>query len=80
MRFRSVAHMENLGSEVYAHITLADQTSRLTLRAAPAERHNLRLGAEVGLGFDLQDGLIFDAVGKRQRRIEVAVTHVREVA
>ena len=31
-------------------------------------------------GFDLKDGLIFDAEGKRQRRVEVAVTHVREVA
>lgn len=76
----TVAHMENLGSEVYAQVALADQTSRLTLRATPAERHKLQLGAEVGLGFDLQDGLIFDAEGKRQRRIEVAVTHVKEVA
>ena len=76
----TVAHMENLGSEVYAQVALADQTSRVTLRAAPAERHNLRLGAEVGLGFDLQDGLIFDADGKRRRRIEVAVMHEREVA
>ena len=76
----TVAHTENLGSEVYAQVALADQTSRVTLRAAPAERHNLRLGAEVGLGFDLQDGLIFDADGTRQRRIEVAVTHVKEVA
>ncbi|GFE67333.1 ABC transporter ATP-binding protein [Litoreibacter roseus] len=76
----TVAHMENLGSEVYAQIALANQTSRVTLRAAPAERRNLRLGAEVGLGFSLKDGLIFDADGKRQRRVEVAVTHEREVA
>ena len=76
----TVAHMENFGSEVYSQVALADQTSRLTLRATPAERHKLQLGAEVGLGFDLQDGLIFDAEGKRQRRIEVAVTHVKEVA
>ena len=76
----TVTHMENLGSEVYAQIALADQTSRVTLRAAPAERHKLQLGAEMGLGFDLRDGLIFDADGKRQRRVEVAVSHVREVA
>ncbi len=76
----TVAHMENLGSEVYAQVALADQTFRVTLRAAPAERNKLQLGAEVGLGFDLQDGLIFDAGGKRWRRIEVAVAHAREVA
>ncbi|MEM9787812.1 MAG: ABC transporter ATP-binding protein [Pseudomonadota bacterium] len=76
----TVAHMENLGSEVYAQVALEDQTARVTLRAAPAERHKLHLGTQVGLGFDLKDSLIFDADGKRRRRIEVAVTHEREVA
>jgi len=76
----TVEHLENLGSEVYAHISLADHTGRVTLRAAPAERHNLRLGGQVGLDFDLKDALIFDVDGARQRRLEAAVSHAREVA
>lgn len=76
----TVAHIENLGSEVYAQIAIADQTARVILRASPAERHNLRLGVQVGLSFDLQDALIFAADGKRQRRVEVALSNKREVA
>jgi len=76
----TVAHMENLGSEVYAQIALADQTARATLRAAPAERHKLQLGAKVGLGFGLKDAMLFDGDGKRQRRLEIAFDQAREVA
>jgi multiple sugar transport system ATP-binding protein len=66
----TVAHVENLGAEVFAQVNLADQTTRVTCRAAPAARDRLRLGAEVGLRFDLADALIFDAQGKRQRGVE----------
>jgi hypothetical protein len=38
------------------------------------------LGGQVGLAFDLKDALIFNADGKRQRRVEVAISHPREVA
>ncbi|WP_299617808.1 ABC transporter ATP-binding protein [uncultured Tateyamaria sp.] len=76
----TVAHLENLGSEVYAQVALADQTARVTLRATPAERHSLRLGAQVSMSFDLQDALIFDVDGTRQRRVEVALSNEREVA
>ena len=75
-----VAHIENLGSEVFAQVDLTNRAARVTLRASTAERNQLRLGASVGLSFDLDDALIFDAEGKRQRRVEVAVTHPVEVA
>jgi len=75
-----VAHFENLGSEVFAQIALDGDASRVTLRATPAQRQFLGLGAEVGLTFDLNAALIFGGDGKRLRRVEVAATFVPEVA
>ena len=75
-----VAHVENLGSEVYAQIALNDHAARVTLRAAPSERTNLQLGTRVGMTFDPSDALVFDADGKRQRRVELAVAHPFEAA
>ena len=76
----SVTHVENLGAEVFAQVDLADQTTRVTCRAAPTERHKVRLGASVGLSFDLRDALIFDADGKRQRRFEASLSQPVEAA
>ncbi len=76
----TVAHVENLGAEVFAQVALADQATRVTFRAAPSERDQLRLGASVALSFDLADALIFDAGGKRQRYVEVAMSQMVEAA
>lgn len=76
----TVAHVENLGAEVFAQVDLPGQTARVTCRAAAADRDKLRLGAEVGLGFDLSDALIFDAQGKRQRSVEVSLDQSVEAA
>ena len=75
-----VAHVENLGAEVFAQVDLPDKAARVTFRAAPRQRNQLRVGASVGLSFNLEDALIFDAEGKRQRRVEVAVAQPLEVA
>jgi len=75
-----VAHFENLGSEVFAQIALDGDASRGTLRATPAQRQVLGLGAEVGLTFDLNAAVIFDGDGKRLRKVEVAATYTPEVA
>ncbi|MEO1550219.1 MAG: ABC transporter ATP-binding protein, partial [Pseudomonadota bacterium] len=75
-----VAHFENLGSEVFAQVALEGEAMRVTLRAAPAERQRLSLGAEVALDFDPQAGLIFDANGKRLRGVEAKLRSAREVA
>ena len=76
----TVAHVENLGAEVFAQVDLAGQTTRVTCRTAPAARDQLRLGAEVGLRFDLADALIFDAKGTRQRTVEVSLNQPVEAA
>ena len=75
-----VAHVENLGAEVFAQVDLPDKAARVTFRAAPRQRNQIRMGASVGLSFNLEDALIFDAEGKRQRRVEVAVAQPLEVA
>ncbi|MEX0280104.1 MAG: ABC transporter ATP-binding protein [Arenibacterium sp.] len=75
-----VAHVENLGSEIYAQIVLSDHNARVTLRAAASERWRLDLGASVGLDFNVEDALIFDAEGKRRRRIELEATQPFEAA
>lgn len=76
----TVAHVENLGAEVFAQVALADQATRVTFRAVPAERDQLRLGASVALSFDLADALIFDAGGQRQRYVEVTMSQTVEAA
>ena len=76
----TVAHFENLGSEVFAQVALKDEAMRVTLRASPSERQRLSLGAKVALDFDLHAGLIFDAAGKRLRRVEAGARNAREVA
>ena len=75
-----VMHFENLGSEVFAQIALDSDGSRVTLRAMPAQRQNLGLGAQVGLTFDLSVAMIFDAEGTRLRRAELVATRTPEVA
>ncbi len=60
-----VAHIENLGSEIFAQISLSGHEGRVTLRAAPQSRSSLNLGAKVGLAFDGSAALLFDANGKR---------------
>jgi len=75
-----VAHFENLGSEVFAQVALDDDDMRVTLRATPAERNVLGLGAEVGLGFDIRAAMVFDADGKRVRKVEAMARMTSEVA
>ncbi|MCV3273602.1 ABC transporter ATP-binding protein [Roseobacter sinensis] len=75
-----VAHVENLGAEVFAHVMVDDGAMRVTLRASPAEQSMLVLGAEVGLGFNTRAAMIFDADGKRLRKIETMVGTAVEVA
>ncbi|MEP1518894.1 ABC transporter ATP-binding protein [Ascidiaceihabitans sp.] len=75
-----VVHLENLGSEVFAQVALCNDGSRVTLRAMPAQRQNLALGAQVGLSFDLNAAMIFDAGGARLRHVELAASRAAEVA
>ncbi|GAB5468057.1 MAG: ABC transporter ATP-binding protein [Rhodospirillales bacterium] len=75
-----VAHLENLGSEVFAQVEVPGQDGRIVLRADPAQRQRLGLGAEIGLTFDPEQALVFDGDGKRLRRIEAAIRPRSKVA
>ncbi|MFZ9015097.1 MAG: ABC transporter ATP-binding protein [Alphaproteobacteria bacterium] len=76
----SIAHVENLGAEIYAQVDLTDQDVRVTFRASPAERRLLSLGALVELSFNPTDTMIFDAHGKRQRDLEFSKSKPLEIA
>ncbi|MCA0870635.1 ABC transporter ATP-binding protein [Seohaeicola saemankumensis] len=75
-----VVHSENLGSEMFVQIDVADLQERITLRATPEQRGALALGTPVALDFDLHKALIFDADGARIRRLRHLNAAASEVA
>lgn len=60
-----VVHVENLGAEIFAQITVPGLYDPVIFRADPADRERLSLGAEVGLRFNPQAALVFDGTGRR---------------
>lgn len=60
-----IVHVENLGSEIFAQISLAGHDGRVTMRTAPVQRSSLRVGATIGLAFDGNAALLFGHNGKR---------------
>ena len=61
----SVAYRENLGSDVYVHVTLSDEKHRVTVRAPPAEASGLQLGDTAKIDLDTRAVLLFDRDGER---------------
>lgn len=72
---RSV-HLENLGPELLLHVALDGMDQRLTLRVDPSLRGELAPRRAIGLRFDPERALVFDAEGRRLR----ADAPVREAA
>jgi multiple sugar transport system ATP-binding protein len=64
-----VAHLENLGSDIFAQIAVPGLEHRLILRGTPAMRAALHLNAQVALSFDPGAALVFDGEGKRVRHL-----------
>lgn len=67
-----VMHVEHLGSEIFAQISLAGHDGRITMRASPAQRSSLYIGANIGLAFEGGAALLFDPNGKRVFNPQVA--------
>ncbi|AAV95102.1 ABC transporter ATP-binding protein [Ruegeria pomeroyi] len=67
-----VAHVENLGAELFAQIAIDAEAERVVVKAAPADRPRLALGTRLGLDFDPGAAMVFDAAGKRLRRVTAA--------
>lgn len=75
-----VVHAENLGAELYVQIEVLGLGAPLTFRARPQDRHQLSLGAPVGLDFDTHQALLFGADGKRIREVQYSQPVPAEVA
>ena len=75
-----IVHTENLGSEMFVQVEVNGLGSRITFRTTPDKRVSLAQGATVGLDFDVDKALIFDAIGARVRDVHTARTTKTEVA
>lgn len=75
-----VVHSENLGSEMYVQVDVSGLGACITFRATPDKRASLGLGTSVGLDFEHDKALVFDAHGARMREIAPAMTPKTEVA
>ena len=60
-----LVYKENLGSDVYLHVTLEDGAQRIVARATPAEAQDTAIGDELRLGADPGKAMIFGADGRR---------------
>jgi multiple sugar transport system ATP-binding protein len=69
-----IVHVENLGSEILAQLSLAGHDGRITMRAAPEQRGSLLIGSNIGLAFEGSAALLFDPNGKRVFNRQVAPT------
>ncbi len=58
-------YRENLGADVYLHVTLADGAHRIIARVTPAEAHDTVVGDELWLDPDGGRTMVFGADGRR---------------
>ncbi len=63
----TVAHAENLGSDLYLHLTIAQDSSRLIVRASPGEAAGLVVGDGAYVERLRGEALFFDRDGLRIR-------------
>ncbi|MQY42539.1 ATP-binding cassette domain-containing protein [Epibacterium sp. SM1969] len=64
-----VAHVENLGAELFVQLDIPGLETRLVMRSAATDRGQLTLGTQVGVRFDMSAALVFDGSGARVRDI-----------
>ncbi len=65
-----ITHRENLGSDVYIHLAIADGAHRLVARAAPQTAAGLAIGDEALVGRVRGEAIVFGAEGQRLRLAE----------
>ena len=61
----TVAYRENLGSDVYVHVSVSDGAHRVIVRSTPAEAADLHLGDTAKIALDARAALLFDHDGER---------------
>ena len=60
-----LVHAENLGSDVFLHVTLMGGERRIVVRANPQEAHDLSIGDKVWIGRERGRAMVFGADGRR---------------
>ena len=60
-----LVYKENLGSDVYLHVALADGTHRIVARVTPPEAQGTAIGDELRLGPDPSKAMAFGPDGRR---------------
>ncbi|EEE47158.1 ABC transporter ATP-binding protein [Roseibium alexandrii] len=75
-----VVHKENLGADIYLHISMKDGAHRLVIRAAPIDGVAVSIGQDVAFKRHHGAAMIFEAGGKRIGLDNNAGTAVAEVA
>lgn len=58
-------HIENLGSEVYLHLSVEDIEQPIITRITPQESKSLKLNSKIDLAFNIDDLHLFSENGKR---------------
>jgi multiple sugar transport system ATP-binding protein len=78
----TVRHVENFGSDLFIHVSLADGRDQIVVRTGGDAGLSLGLGETIYVGFKPATAHIFDASGNRMRPAETiaAATASREVA
>lgn len=71
----SLVHTENLGSDVFLHISVNDGSQRIIVRAKPLEAMDVTIGDDLWVGMQHDKVLAFGDDGKRRA---LSNTHVTE--
>lgn len=75
-----VVHKENLGADIYLHVSLADGGHRLVVRASPQEGIPISIGDDVAFKLHHGVAMVFDPSGKRVDLSSAADSAIAEVA
>ena len=59
-----IQHRENLGSDVYLHLTLKDSQQKIIIRSDPVRALDVKIGDEVKAGWIEDKVLAFDSDGQ----------------
>ena len=63
-----VNHKENLGSDIYIHVTLKDSKQKMIVRSNPDISFNTKIGETIRIGFDTKKVMIFNESGQNLKK------------
>ena len=64
----TVNHKENLGSDIYLHVTLKDSQQKMIVRSNPDISFNTKIGETIRIGFDTKKVMIFNESGQNLKQ------------